>query len=65
MADHGPFRRSLETAGLQGKKTGLRDSCPLGAGMDSPAYPCRRTAQIPYGGILETEEVYVPSGCNA
>jgi hypothetical protein len=32
MADHGPFRRTLETAGLQGKKTGLRDSCPLGPG---------------------------------
>jgi hypothetical protein len=37
-SDDGPFERSLEKPGLQGKRLRDRDSCLLGAAMDSSAF---------------------------
>ena len=41
--DHGPFRWSLEMAGLQGKSRRGRGPCPLGAAIDSSALAAARS----------------------
>jgi hypothetical protein len=56
-----PFRRSLETAGLQGKYRRVRGPCPLGAATDSSAFwPSRREKYWPNGAYPSVGSPYHP-----